>query len=511
MTMRKKAIYPYEWVLCHPYDHADAVDNYYAALADKVFHAIEASDIALAFEADREVVKDVAIRLTMYFEDLASEIGVWRAATAEFRKRYGSPVPFFEVDGEYEEGFVNREDLQFLLWNEEQSWQRDEVFLNPEDPAVAEAAKKIYGIFDQEWETAPSNVRLHDVVHNEAVLDSYWNARNLIEWFHDDAFVCTNSWYDLGEAEDELEDVRNSDLSLYSFKIEDAFKHKHNMLSISVPQWIGRIRRQEERDIWEHIKWKSISFYECLREEGERLCLHDLISDEDLMVEKDSFNEDFLRKELRMHDVLYCSLVSFKSEWFQCGQLLRLPEKTATLQEEIDKLRGINENLNAQHIMYEKFMKLSKGEKMLFFGSVDALNAAYEKMGSKGVDDTSQLQFERNCVMMCSPVNGITLLFDQAACICADGNPFYDKEIAKKEAHQFYLLPDIIEYREACDLHEGNFLPDAKINSLKGDAYGTWFLHKHGQFIIDYFFSQTREYDYDAKYELMRWMSLEDE
>ena len=509
--MRRKTIYPIDWVDCHPYRTANQVDNFYADLANKVFECIKNSGIADAFDEDKEVMKDVAIHLTMYLEDLASEIGVWRAATTEFRKCYGSPLPFFELDDDYEEGFVNREDVRFLLWNEVQCYRGFESFINPENIGIEQVASEIFDLLDKAWETAPSNLRLYDFMHNSAALDSYWNARELIEWFHENAFVCTNTWYDLSEAEEDCKDSQNPDIAIYAFRIEDAFKHKHNMLSISVPKWIGRIRRQEERDIWENIKWKHISFLEYYGDDGERLYLRDLAYDENFMVEKNSFNENFLRKQLKMNDVLYCSLVSFKSTWNQCGQLVGLGKKNDKMQELIDEQRRNLDNLNDQHTMYPKFMELSKGKKMLFFGSTDELKEAYKNLGFKGVDENFKIEFEKNCVLMCSPVNGLVLVFEQAACICDDDNPFYDKEFAKNNALQFYFNENLIDYSDACDLHEGNYLPDAKITSLKGDEYGNKFLHKHGQYIIDYYFSQTREYDYNAKFELNRFRPMKNE
>ena len=64
--MRRKTIYPIDWVDCHPYRTANQVDNFYADLANKVFECIKNSGIADAFDEDKEVVKDVAIHLTMY-------------------------------------------------------------------------------------------------------------------------------------------------------------------------------------------------------------------------------------------------------------------------------------------------------------------------------------------------------------------------------------------------------------------------------------------------------------
>lgn len=503
--MRRKTIYPLEWAKYHPYKSPNQVDNYYADLADKVFNVIYGSVISDSFGDDKEIIKGVAIRLTMWFEDLASETGVWKAATMEFKKRYGSLLPYYELGNDYEAGFVNIEDVRFLLWNELQSFQDYDLFINPENPGIEDVANDIFPLFEAAWEAAPVNERLHGFLHTPEAIKSYWKAREIIEWFAFHAFVSTNTEFDtlsdLEESYNEDEDAKMRDLRYYFTHVVNAFCHKRNLLSITAPQWIARIRSEDERKVWEGIKWKHISFFRFHDENEKQVYLTDLVYDEEYVVEKESFNEDFMRKNLKINDILFCSLVSFGGGWYQCGQLVRL-NMNDKVRGFIDERRHGLENLNYQSTMYPKFMELTGGKKMVFLGSLEELRDFYKRMGFNAVDESVNYEVEENCVLMCSPINGLVMFFNEAACICSDDNPFYDKAYAKENAHQFYFNADIVDYREACDLHDGNYLPDAQVNSLKGDEYANWFLHKHGQYIIDYFFSKTREYDYDAKFDL---------
>ena len=41
--MRRKTIFPIDWVKCHPYRQATETDNYYANLANRVFNVIYGS------------------------------------------------------------------------------------------------------------------------------------------------------------------------------------------------------------------------------------------------------------------------------------------------------------------------------------------------------------------------------------------------------------------------------------------------------------------------------------
>ena len=327
-----------------------------------------------------------------------------------------------------------------------------------------------------------------------------------MEWFSQYSFVYPGAEDDFietmweGEREDDTPETIH--MRAYTVRTQNAFCNKHNLLSITPPQWMARFRKQEEREMWENLKWRHISMLRFDDENETQVLCRDLIHDVDLAIEKDSFNADFLHKQLRKGDVLYCSLVSYQGKWFQCGQLMNLKLEDK-LQKFIDEQRHKQENIDYQPTLYPKFKEVSGGRDIVFVGSQEELKDVYMKMGFKGMGDF-KIDFDENCMIMCSPINGLVLIPDQAACICADYNPFYDKAYAKENAHQFYFNEELIDYREACDLHDRNLLPDAQNASLKGDDYANWFLHKHGSYIIDYCFRKSREYDYDAKFELIQ-------
>ena len=509
--MHNKNIYPKDWVTCHPYRIADEIDLYYANLSDKVYKVLSQPDVFDMFGYEKDALMFVAIRLTMWFEDIVSNNGIWKAVTTEFKKRYNTTLPFYETGDDYEEGFVNYEDIRFLLWNEAQSYQYGNCFINPENPVIEKTAFELYVLFDENWETAPENERLHLFIHNDNVLDSYWSARKLLEWFHQFAFVNTNAEYDLNEAlasqsEDHFSfDGINSDI--YLINIQDTFCHKRNILSITSQQWMARIRDKREYDIWENIKWKNISAFICESEDDTRVVFKDLIFEEKYAVEKESFDNSIIKHGFNnKNDVFLCSLVSFKEHWYQCGPMT-LSKMNPKLQNWIDERTIALRNIKYQPTLYPKFLDISNGKELLFVGSVDEIKNIYKHLGFKEVDQHSFPDFD-NCIVLCSPFNGISIIPNMCECIFADNNPYYDKEKAMEYAHTFYFDPEQIEYRHSCNLHENNMLPDAKINSLKGDDYGNLFLHKNGSFIIDYCFSCTKQYDYDAQFTIYQMQAI---
>lgn len=496
--MRKRNIYTKDWLIHHPYKTYNAVDSYFADLADKVYNIITTSIISDAF-IDSATTKDVAIRLTMWFEDLVSEIGIWKAVTSEFKQRYNYTLPFYKLNEYYEEGMINIEDIRFLIWNEMQSLHR-EMFINPENIGINVLSHAIFKLFEDEWEYAPENERLHAFIHNETITDSYWEARKLIEWFHRHAFVSTKSKTDLlksFEHNQENNDINPMKL-LYFVEIEKIFNSKNNLLSLTAAQWIARIRDEKEFEIWDNIRWKSPLPHAVIGDDDITLQVKNLVTEEIFHIEKESFDDSLKKHRFGHEETLLCSTVSYKDKFFQCGMMT--VSSGNRLKELADDYRYKYEFVNEQSTIYPVFIKAFKGRDMVFVGSEDDFTKVFKKIG---FDEFKPTSFDKCCAIYCSPINGVGCCFDESVCICDKENPYYDKEYARKNAHNFYFNNGIVEYRLLCNLHDKNLLPDAHINNVEGnEKKGRDFIRKYGSYLIDYFHSKSRKYDYDAKIDI---------
>lgn len=495
--MRIRKIYNKDWVEHHPYKTSDAVDSYFADLAEKVYNTITTSIISNAF-IDSATTKDVAIRLTMWFEDLVSETGIWKAVTTEFKQRYNYTLPFYELNEYYEEGMVNIEDIRFLIWNEMQSLQ-NQVFINPENIGINVLSYNIFKLFEDEWEYAPVNERLHAFIHNESITDSYWEARKLIEWFHRYAFVNTKSQTDLLES---FEEQSNNDINpmqlMYFIEMEKIFNSKNNLLSLTAAQWIARIRDKKEFNLWDNIRWKSPLPHAVISDDNITIQVKDLVTEEIYHIEKDSFDDSLKKHRFGQEETLLCSTVSYKDKFFQCGMMTI--SSNNRLRELAEEYKYKYEFVNEQSTIYPIFTKAFNGRDMIFVGSKDDFTKAFKKIGFNEFDP---MPFDKCCAIICSPINGIGCCFDESVCICDKENPYYDKEYARNNAHTFYFNNGIVEYRTMCNLHDNNLLPDAQINNIEGDEKkGRDFMRKYGNYIIDYFYSKSRKYDYDAKVDI---------
>lgn len=177
-----KAVYPKDWVVGRPYETVGEADRYYAGIATKVMGLLRRSCISDVFP--EEDLFESAMCLAGWFEDLCSEIGIWRVANEEYRRRYGAVLPFYDVSNYYE-GEPNLQDVQLLLWHLVQTINGNvnDLLINPENPGIATVAHDLCKLFEDEYETAPANTRLYDFVHDPELATDWWKCRRLIQWF----------------------------------------------------------------------------------------------------------------------------------------------------------------------------------------------------------------------------------------------------------------------------------------------------------------------------------------
>lgn len=95
-----------------------------------------------------------------------------------------------------------------------------------------------------------------------------------------------------------------------------------------------------------------------------------------------------------------------------------------------------------EHKYYTAFTQFTGGKTMEFFDSYESLNKFFvSALGwADDEDHLPQLKNDNDFVLMVDPVKGMLLARNIAKCICAPGNPFYDREYA--HFHAMELLTE---------------------------------------------------------------------
>ena len=496
--MRAKKIFPAEWLAIKPYNNPDSVDLYYVGLANKVMGFLEKSELADYFK-DELFIRKASLYLVSWFEDICSNLGMWALINKECLVRYGSKLPFYDVS-KYYEGEVNPQDLSLLLWHFMQVYNEKNTLLNPENPWLLKTALELTNLFDEEYESAPENERLHAFIHNDFIGDNWWECRKLMEWFHMSSYVF------LGAPEAVAEAIADSEYKgmplpkrMYMAVTEHMFNYKHNLLSLNVQQWLGKIT---ENAVFDKIERSKPSMFMYKGQGSTTFRLYDMVEGKEYGVDMDSFaeGESSIRNYVEDKTLVYTTLVKFNGKYFISGMMTELRGVgNAKINDAIEEIRIQRDLESQQKDNYPVFLAASGGEPAVILRDRDAVKKFFvEKLKFTNADEFDMPPIVSNAkcyAIYGDPINGLCISPNNGQCLAIPGNKFYKKDAAKKDGISFYVNNGTVPYRVACMLHDKGLIPDAAINSLKGYEYGRDFLHRNGDFFLDYFYHATREYD----------------
>lgn len=512
LNMKIKKLYPVEWVKLHPYKHADRIDQYYTKLANRVYVELIESPLVEKIKED-EKLRHIALCLTAWFEDIVSETGIWQAFTTECKKRYGSYLPFYNIEDDYyypEE--INMEDIRFLLWHYTQQESRGESIINPENPGIAMIAQKIYEIFDEEYETAPENERMQDLLCYPEKFDegNFYPFRELMEWFHYDSYFNVSNLSELRDMGEKLvEEINyhtnkeflreNINVLMYSSRIDLIMNGRRSHLSLTTPEWFARLWAcGDNAELFRNISTRRNCKLLYEKDDENFVFVKDLErEDEIIRINKASLDLKKRDTYLSGKTLFICSLVYFGNSWWQYGMLLQ-DEFNAEVKKEID-IEKIEKQ--GDEGLYKRFIKASKGKPVMFCKTKEELKKFLStkmklELGDGVQFNSHELNESDGIIVSVLPETDIYMQASMSSCIKSADNPMYYKEEADKNTILFVVNPAVVPYKFSCLLQDHGMLVDARINTLEGGEYGREFFQKNIQFFTDYFHNRCREKDY---------------
>ena len=500
-----KKIYTKDWMTYLPYRKSDEVDTYYVKVANKIASILKVLEEENDFsEAD---IHSISLYLTSWFQDIISNIGIWKTFTAECKKRYDMTVPFIDPEWEddYDSEDINIDDIHFLLWHYCQCIKSKEgAVLNPENPGIESLAEDIYDYLFEEYEIAPENQRLYNLFYGKTFgKDDFYEFRNILEWFHFCSYVGFENREEMQNLMLMLQQQQNPsqiDLNLmaYGLKQDIIQESRKNLLSWTSVEWLAHLgETHPETAIWADCKTYPHGSFLYQGEEGECILVQDLMEQEKelLHIRKDSLNEATLKGLKKGESTIDCSLIYYGGAWWQSGTSV-ITDYTEEVQQHIKEQKHRKEEPQKS---YEAFMKASGNQLFIFCRSDKEVEEFLtQKMNYKLKEGVSFPKPEHNSglILTASRHTGIHIQMRLCECIYSPDSPFYDKEQAKKLAASFILNPEVIPYDLSYALQDKGMLPDACLNSIQGEEHGRELLKQYGKFLTDYFFRKYREKDF---------------
>ena len=495
MTTNRKIVMT-DWRATHPGHCTFNSDNYYTKIANRALKILGKSALDTSFP-DTQSIYECALRITGWFEDICSGIGLWKTVNNECQRRYGKLLPFYDCS-DYYPGEPNIQDLRLLLWDSLQIMYPDD-FVNPENPGILLTAAELFELFDDEYEAAPSTNELLYFITRPEIGHDWLKTREAMEWIFGGSYVFTAGQKTFLEGKQKIHgwkhDAETISIYTYAHKLSLVFRNRQNLLSFTASEWLSAISgRQLSID---PILLDS-SYYSIKGRFTNTLLLCNLVNNETIEVEGESFNEAWFNEfGDKKGVIIQCSIAGFNGRWYQIG-VLRVVAENSELEQELEEMRNEAELPHHRKNSCDFFYKASKGKDIIFMKGESQAYSFYKKMGYKmnpeQKKELAELIADRTedgmVAFMASPENGLLMINACIPAIKSNDNPYYDLEYAKENAHSLMVSENYIDYESAILLIEHEMLADASYNSLQGYEHGRALLQDNARFVADYSFSK---------------------
>ena len=445
-----KKIYPKQWLQYHPYTKTDAVDRYYCDIVNKLLKVIYEYDIAPddPIIDTEELYQDTAIFLGAWFEDVISQTGVWQAFTSECEKRYGSRLPFYELNDNYFYDEINEEDIRFILWHCFQRVMNMKTY-NPNHQSFIFLAEEIYAILFEEYETAPENERLQQFFNfSDLTEDNFLEYRSKIEWFFMKSYINKGCEEDYLHSKEDLLfdlehkknfDIESANVMIYSHRVNTVLQERTPLLAITAPEYIKLIQELHQASPeapYMNIKAKEETFYLVDSETDDYFVFKALTEGQTCYkVAKQSFEAN-ARTLVPGDTLVTSSLFKYGEYWFHNGAMINYSiSENPGMMDKMEELKS-ELSLKNEEKIYKEFIKATKGKPFVFFKDMEELADFVKKnLKYKNTLDYSKIGLINDFIMLsATPQKGLCIMRYGCECVASPDNPYYDQKEAEKKA-----------------------------------------------------------------------------
>lgn len=498
----------------HPYEKADSVDLYYTELANKIYHALDNACFTHQFKDVRDA-KYLALCLAGYFEDTISGTCIWKTFTTECKKRYGVYVPFYQrglihrisvVDkqdnilNKYDQDYINIADIKFILWHHyQQSVIGSGETVPPLFGPLEAAAKTVYDVLYEEYETAPENERLYEFLCTQPTSeDDFYKYRNVLEWFHYGCYFNVGNGKRLAYAMQWLANTGNyNELTVYTARIEQAMNDRANLLALTSPEWLAKISESHPaHKLWTDVEYRGNRFFTVKRDDEKFVYLKDLYAKDTIKADKRSMAPDNYADMVGDKKVLNTNMFRFGSAWWQNGAM-SVSENNKDVKKLVDEQADLLNHKQSLHY-YNLLKDNGYGSLFLF---ADSPKMVKEFCKSIGYDLPADFRIPsaagEGIIISGSPYSGINITVGLAQCISSPDNPYYNSEKAEERCFDIVCgRGNAFPYEIVCRLIAGGMLPDANAFPSKYiKEVGRQITLENLQFLADYYLMARKDKD----------------
>lgn len=466
---------------CHPKGMRSATDMEYSKIATEILKRISRLDVA---DIPASGLKLIALNVALYFEDVISDVGIWRSFTDKIKEVYGRRLPFFDIDVEnYFQDEPNLEDVKLLVWYIMLEVHHGKIG-NPENPVLERIANEAFAVLEEHFETAPVNETLKDFFKNPQFVGDFYKMRDTMKWL---IFGCYLTYVPqalnivMAQAQEFMDMTHcTPDMAIYDVECNMPYRYKIGPLMLLPQEWLAMILRangnDEAADKIGNQKCKPSGIYKLTGVDKKNNFSFEDVEGESFTVSEEELN--FPPGECRNRKAVVASFVDYDGEWHLNGG--------SSWTDDLDAFDKMNEDYKGKLGLHDTYDRLVKdaGSRLYYFADTAALkdfllkNLPFEEEVAKNF---SLPEGQENLSVFIPEDYGDFEIFpDGALCIKDKRNPFYNEKWSRNQAMNFALSvsPEMRSY-----LIENKLLPDATINSSKGIERGNEIVQQNFDFI----------------------------
>lgn len=456
----------------HPLGVKCTTDAAYARFASSLAELLENLNIE-GFEGNN--ARQLAIVLTMYYEDMLADLGIWNSLTAKMQELYHRQLPFYDVDmNVYYRNEPNVDDVRFLIWLFMTRTEPAAV-VSPDTPALDVAARAVCSLMDKRFEEMPVNDTLKEFFTKAEFAANYYAQRDILKWAEFSCYASCNEHAPqlVTQQAQSLSRTLNCPppVALNVAESVSVYENRLQPLAMRPQDWVAAIVRsngnEEAAKKIASQRYLAFDFYRIIdAKPGESITFESVKG-----AKFTASDENLCHPQKECYDCK--SMMAFFVEYdgqFYIGSQSSWADNTDAFDHEREQ-RKLNANLCLAN--RRKLIDENGGSPLFYVKNSEQLRSfLIEMVGlpKKAVSQLTLPQEEVDFTIFVRESDYNVAFFPAVARYIRDGrNPFYDADFAKDHAFSnIFMLPgDLLRY-----LHEHDMLPDARINCFGGEEAG---------------------------------------
>ena len=499
--IKQSKIYIKLWLVLKPYKTPTVTDAYYLKLSNQIKDCLNQFDFILIQRyLDTKQINFLSCFLASWFEDVISDVGIWKAFTGMHRQYYGKILPFYDTV-DYLEDEINEQDVAFLIWYFLNTMQM-EKFISPYNDFILHAASAVMEILDKNYEYAPENNYLKTFYRLDENVTDYYVARNLIDTILFKTWLFyPDTLQELLENEAKIIEKLEDDPNLVSYLNENRDNVLHSaytrIMSLKGKEWAAKIVGDSHplNDAFFSMSERAQGNFFYKGQNNDVIFLEHISTGTKFELVKKSF--DFSAELTKTDTIVFVGMVRWMEEWWFSGVYAKrnfdadlvLDEKNSLESRRLlnlftDKSQETKDYLQLQ---YDTFLRYNNGPQIAFMptseiqGFLDrwieyfnnSLNLTdqqnkeseerVKKDGFFHKKEEKEVEFdddEGSGLVFFNPEAGIYVETDANSAFPLPNNPFFDENESANDVLKILISREVpAELAQYCIKHGKNKLP----------------------------------------------------